>query len=187
MCEIQRFKNCNVIIFVKYTHKDLFMKQQQERIKKTISLIKTTDMIEKFLNKHIAKELSGYQIPDEYMPNSEISATIEYAESVDFHTIKPDFDKIISYGDDNIGIPITFQLGADTELLVPKYRTYELIETHKMTFKERNKGFLETHQNALLDISATLIVDMSCINIDAMEIKIDSVKFNENCKVFKCL
>lgn len=181
------FKNCNVIIFAKYTHKDLFMKQQQERIKKTISLIKATDMIEKFLNKHIARELSGYEIPDENMPTSEIIATIEYTESVDFHTIKPHFDKIINYGNDNIGIPITFQLGADIELLVPRYYAYGLMETHKMTFKERNKGFLETHQNALLDISATLIMNMGCIDIDAMEIKIDSVKFNENCKAFKCL
>lgn len=144
---------------------------------------KYTELIKKFLYNYDFAELNAYLISDENMQGKGIEAEIQYIVSVHTNTMKPNFDNFEAERDNIIKIPIVFQLEAEVELSVPNYFIVQCLE-HKINFTEQ-KNYLQIKHSALLDINATIVINICYADIDSMEIQ--GVKFNKDCELLKRL
>lgn len=160
--------------------KALKINDTQERIKELIKTMESGNGIESFLKCYDFDELYFYQIEDINIPTDDNTATIQYVEDVNSHTIQPNFEQIVCIDSNTFQFPITFEVEVEMELLIFKADVYNFMgEWGGSIAQERNDHYYEVEKSATIKISAMIVanvVDEYFNDID-FNMKINSVDF----------
>lgn len=187
--KIDTFKSIDEFLQTKEIEEILVTKDSQEKIKEFIETIQSKHIIEYILSDDSENPFKAYKkieklnkINNKYIPSIDNTATITYIVEIYENTIQADFEKITYYSNDTIGIPITFRVEVESQLIVSRNIINDIMsQWGGIVAETRDEHYCDVEKNIELEINATLIIvvsdntnDINSMNID---MEINNAKF----------
>lgn len=187
--KIDTFKSIDEFLQTKEIEEILVTKDSQEKIKEFIETIQSKHIIEYIFSDDLDNPFRLYEkieklhkINNKYIPSIDNTATITHIAEIYDDTIQADFEKITYYSNDTIGIPITFRVEVESQLIVSRNIINDIMsQWGGIVAETRDEHYCDVEKNIELEINATLIIvvsdntnDINSMNID---MEINNAKF----------
>lgn len=160
-----------------------------EKITKFIEIIQSNHIIKYIFSDDWNNPFNPFEkikglskISNGHIPSIDNTATITYIVEIYENTIQADFEKITYYSNDTIGIPITFRVEVESQLIVSRNIINDIMsQWGGIVAETRDEHYCDVEKNIELEINATLIIvvsnntnDINSMNID---MEINNAKF----------
>lgn len=184
--KIETFESIDEFLRTKEIEEILVTKNSREKIKEFVETIQSKHIIEYILSDDLDNPFNPFEKIEELrkinIPSIDNTATITYIVEIYENTIQADFEKITYYSNDTIGIPITFRVEVESQLIVSRNIINDIMsQWGGIVAETRDEHYCDVEKNIELEINATLIIvvsnntnDINSMNID---MEINNAKF----------